>query len=221
MQPNWAEENLQVIRTLMERAGLYRRALAPVMFSAGLLGVAAAFMGSQFASIDPGSKGFLYYWVLVCIVALGVTFWITRRQAIRQGEALWTAPMRRVFQSLLPHFAAGALFTFVYSVHLSPSDGLGGGYNKLILIQVVTFWLAFYGCALSAAGQFISVGVRRLGLGFIISGALIYLNLSSNPKLWYASLLAEPNFVMGLTFGGLHLLAAAYLYFTEKPEVKP
>ena len=30
MEPNWAGEHLQVIRTLMERSALYRRALAPV-----------------------------------------------------------------------------------------------------------------------------------------------------------------------------------------------
>ena len=31
MEPNWAAEHLQVIRTLMERSALYRRALAPIM----------------------------------------------------------------------------------------------------------------------------------------------------------------------------------------------
>lgn len=42
MNPNWAEENLQTIRTLMERSALYRRALAPIMLGTGLLGVTAA-----------------------------------------------------------------------------------------------------------------------------------------------------------------------------------
>jgi hypothetical protein len=221
VQPNWAEENLQVIRTLMERAGPYRRALAPVMFSAGLLGLVAAVIGNQFDAIAPRHKGFLYYWTVVCAFALVVVSSIIRRQAVRDGESFWTAPMKRVTQSLLPHFAGGALFTCSYSAHMAPSDGLGAGYNQLIVLQIVTLWLAFYGCSLCAAGQFISAGVRRLGLCFILSGAAIYLNTSSNPKLWHVSLFADPNFVMGLTFGGFHLLAAAYLYFTEKREPTP
>ena len=38
MESNWAEENLQTIRTLMERSAVYRRALAPIMLFAGALG---------------------------------------------------------------------------------------------------------------------------------------------------------------------------------------
>ena len=42
METNWAAEHLQVIRTLMERSALYRRALAPVMLVSGVLGTGAA-----------------------------------------------------------------------------------------------------------------------------------------------------------------------------------
>src|SRR5438132_963526 len=40
MDTNWAAEHLQVIRTLMERSAVYRRALAPVMILNGVLGTA-------------------------------------------------------------------------------------------------------------------------------------------------------------------------------------
>src|SRR5436189_1798 len=39
MESNWATEHLQVIRTLMERAEIYRRALAPVMLLTGTAGL--------------------------------------------------------------------------------------------------------------------------------------------------------------------------------------
>ena len=45
MKPDWAEENLQTIRTLMERSAVYRRALAPIMLFAGAVGAAAAIIG--------------------------------------------------------------------------------------------------------------------------------------------------------------------------------
>ena len=42
MSANWAEDNLQTIRTLMERASVYRRALAPVSMAAGGMGLITA-----------------------------------------------------------------------------------------------------------------------------------------------------------------------------------
>ena len=45
MQSDWAAENLQVIRTLMERSAIYRRALGPMTTFAGGLGTAAAIAG--------------------------------------------------------------------------------------------------------------------------------------------------------------------------------
>ncbi len=44
MQTDWAAENLRVIRTLMERGAVYRRALAPLVGAVGLAGVAAALL---------------------------------------------------------------------------------------------------------------------------------------------------------------------------------
>ena len=42
MNANWAEENLKTIRSLMEQARLYRRAMAPLALMVGTLGVVAA-----------------------------------------------------------------------------------------------------------------------------------------------------------------------------------
>ena len=53
MESNWAAEHLQVIRTLMERASLYRRALAPIMIYNGLLGISAGALGWVFKIVSP------------------------------------------------------------------------------------------------------------------------------------------------------------------------
>ena len=42
MESNWAAEHLQVIRTLMERSAIYRRALAPIMLGTGVLVLGAS-----------------------------------------------------------------------------------------------------------------------------------------------------------------------------------
>ena len=45
METKWAVDNLQTIRTLMERSALYRRALAPIMILAGTIGIAGGLTG--------------------------------------------------------------------------------------------------------------------------------------------------------------------------------
>lgn len=214
MQPNWAEENLQIIRTLMERAGLYRRALAPVMLSVGLLGVGGWWVGDQLRSETFSS--FVTLWFSVAAIAVAGAALIIRRQALNSVEPFWTGPTKRVTFAMLPPLTAGLMLVLVQFAARSSTGSSGG---------LEIGWPLLYGCALHSAGQFISRGVRLLGWGFIsASVALIYIQmhiaigLDEKGKL---PIWVQPNAMMGMTFGGLHLVAAAYLYFTEKTEAKP
>ena len=45
MDNHWAVENLQTIRTLMERSAVYRRALAPIMIFVGTVGIVGGLVG--------------------------------------------------------------------------------------------------------------------------------------------------------------------------------
>ena len=47
MNDDWAAEHLQTIRTLMERAALYRRALAPIATYAGAMGILGGIAGAK------------------------------------------------------------------------------------------------------------------------------------------------------------------------------
>src|SRR5712692_9712536 len=100
MQDNWAAEHLQVIRTLMERSAIYRRALAPVMTFTGIIGIMAAVVGWGFKIETP--RGFTAYWTLVSWVAVGAAYLLVRRQSLKDAEPFWSPPTRRVTQALLP-----------------------------------------------------------------------------------------------------------------------
>src|SRR3974390_2283046 len=78
MDSNLAAEHLQVIRTLMERSAVYRRALAPVMIFAGALGLSAAVVGWKLGIIQP--KLFVGYWYGVAAVGVIGAFMMVRRQ---------------------------------------------------------------------------------------------------------------------------------------------
>jgi hypothetical protein len=200
MKPDWAEENLQTIRTLMERSAVYRRALAPIMIFAGLLGVAAAALG--FSCHLETMRAFGTLWLGTAVVVVAGAFLITRRQAIRDKENFWSPPTRRVGQALLPPLFAGMFLGFAFT--------FVGLTNPVILTFI---WLFFYGCALHSAGFFMPHGMKWFGWLFILSASAVLLLLV---------LVVPPtgeisaHWLMGFFFGVLHLAYGIYLYLTER-----
>ncbi len=200
MESNSAAEHLQVIRTLMERSALYRRALAPIMSFAGLAGLAAAGAGCG-AGIFSG-RAFVLYWLLVAAVTLAGVSLLVRRQALRDRETFWSLPTRRVARAAALPLAAGLVFSLVLLL-------LEVGHSRWMFIFPNLF---FYACALHAAGFFMSRGIRLFSWGLIVLGGVCLLVV---PRFQ-----TEPNPVvdhalMGGFFGLLHLGYGVYLYFTE------
>jgi hypothetical protein len=200
METKWAEENLQTIRTLMERSALYRRALAPIMLFTGALGVVAAAIGILF-HLD-SMRVFGALWLGTAVVVVSGVFFIARRQAIKDRESFWSPPTQRVGQALLPPLFAGMLLGFVFTF-----VGLA---NPAILTFI---WLFFYGCALHSAGFFMPHGMKWFGWLFILSAsiALLLLVMVVPPTAEFSA-----HWLMGFFFGVLHLAYGAYLYLTEK-----
>ena len=204
MNPNWAEENLQTIRTLMERSALYRRALAPIMLFAGALGVIAAALGLIF-HLD-STREFGVLWLSAAVFVIAGAFFIARRQALKDKENFWSPPTRRVAQALLPPLTAGMCVSLVV-VYLVNGDA-GSGFNLLLTLV----WLLFYGCALHAAGFFMPRGMKWFGWIYIGSAcAFLFFLAVVQPKIEI-----NAQWLMGFFFGMLHLACGAYLYLTEK-----
>src|SRR5262249_25290149 len=141
MESNWAAEHLQVIRTLMERSALYRRALAPIMIFTGLLGVAGGVVG--WVLKIGTAQAFIGYWAGVGFAALAGSFVLVRRQALKESEPFWSPPTRRVAQALLPPLFVGSVAGLLALVC--------SGWDFLPAWGLPIFWMLLYGCALNAA----------------------------------------------------------------------
>jgi hypothetical protein len=208
MESNWAAEHLQVIRTLMERSALYRRALAPIMIFNGMVGLAAAMLGWALKVGSP--HAFILYWAAVCVVAMTGSFLLVRRQAIKDSEPLWSPPTRRVSQAFLPPLAAGLMIgTVAWMRGGSAPENVGDLTGTLWLPAL---WVVLYGCAFHAAGFFMPRGMKIFGWAFIVGGCGLF--TAGIPD--GARPLDCAYGVMGLFFGGLHLAYGVYLYFTER-----
>lgn len=203
MEIDWAQERLDVIRTLMERSAIYRRALAPIMGMVGVLGSFAAAIGYLLKLNS--APAFTFYWMSISLIALGLAFFLIRRQALHEKEPFWSPPTRRVAQALIPALFAGAVYGAVSAVEISKAPATG--------FLPVPVWMLFYGCAVHAAGFFMPRGMKLFGWIFILAGGGLLLGMaqtSANLPFRYGHLL------MGFFFGGFHCAYGLYLYFSEK-----
>lgn len=217
MESNKAAEHLQIIRTLMERSALYRRALAPIMVFAGATGIAAAAAGILLSV--QSQRAFIGYWVSVALLGVVGAFLLVRRQALKSAEPFWSPPTRRVAQALCPALSVGlmlAVWVFVFcsksadgTMTTESEDDAGQ------LCWMPALWAVFYGCALHAAGFFTSRGLRLFGWLFIAAGngVLLWLVLLSAGEFadfpWQRS-----HWLMGILFGLFQLAYGTYLFVT-------
>lgn len=210
MEPNWANEHLQVIRTLMERSALYRRALAPVMILNGAMGTLAAAAGIIARISSP--QVFIGYWLAVALVAVVGSLLLVRRQALKDVEPFWSPPTRRVGQALTPALLFGFVVGLGVLLHShGEASAQPGGFGDLSLRWLPLLWVALYGCALHAAGFFTPRGLRLFGWAFVLGSSAFC--LSALPNLFDSRLVGHG--IMGLFFGLAHLAYGIYLYFTE------
>jgi hypothetical protein len=205
MESNTAADHLQVIRTLMERSAIYRRALAPIMLTTGFIGAVAALAGwlGGISSL----RSFALYWMVVSLVALSTSLLLVRRQAIKDAEKFWSPPTRRVAQGFLPPLFVGMIIGLASVVR--PELDFVPPWSLPVL------WMFLYGCALQAAGFFMARGIRLFGSVFVGAGCAVLtwcLITDAPPSL------VMNHLVMGLGFGGLHLAYGIYLRFTEQSK---
>jgi hypothetical protein len=203
MDTNWAADNLQTIRTLMERSAIYRRALAPVMTFTGSVGIVAAAV-AHFLAIE-AVRPFAIYWMCVSLVAIAGDYLLVRRQALGEKEPFWSPPTRRVTQAIIPALFVGLAAGIFFIVWLQ---------NTKLTILLPLIWILLYGCALHAAGFFMPPrGIRLFAWAFLIGGCALLLKVAAAPE-WPDP--AHANGLMGLFFGAAQLAYGVYLYFTEQ-----
>ena len=195
-----AEEHLRIIRSLMEKATIYRTISAEAALVAGSLSVVTASVG---ASIAPPSWDlavelveFATPWVLVLLTASAANFFLLSRDAQRRGEAFISQRMRLAIRGMLPALLAGAVCVLV------PTAGGWAGTASL--------WVLFYGISLLAASHFAPKSICWLGRAFFAAGVALLLAGSFVFDWWlHTNQLRTAHLIMGATFGLFHLVYAA------------
>ena len=198
MDQERAEQNLELIRTLMERATRYEYLSARAGLQVGGIAVAGALAFTVLDAASPLAFGLV--WFAVFWLSVGVMVREQVREVRDAGVPLWTRPAREIVRALVPAMTMSALV----SLH---------AFARGRHLELPGVWMLCYGVGALATSTYAPAVVAQMGWAFMACGAL---------TLWLGAHWATA--MMGLVFGGGHLaLGIGLLAHRRRPlrQIKP
>ncbi len=180
-----AEENLRVIRELMERSTKFST------FSgfSGVLAGAASIVGCLMTDRLSGGRHawphapveFLTIWSLVIVFAVGADYLLMKRRAVRVGKRVVSRLGKQMIVASAPGLGSGMLLTLFFL-------------QQGLMPHIYPVWMLCYGSAVAAVGLFSQREVSLLGAAFLLAGAAtLFMPISMGLPM------------MAAVFGGFHI----------------
>ncbi len=186
-----AEEHLRVIRSLMEKATIYRAISAPGALIGGGLSLAAAAVGVRLARPEVP-----LVWGAVLIFTTLANLVLLRRDRHEGETGFLTQRMALALRGMLPALLAGGLVVLLE---------IEGGWAA-----ITSLWTLLYGVSLLAAAHFAPKSICWLGRAFFGAGAGLLAAGTFVFDHWCGSdQVLAAHAIMGCTFGLFHLIYAA------------
>jgi hypothetical protein len=196
--PELAAQHLQTIRSLMERAAIYRAISAPSALIGGLLSLGAA-GAAVFAATYPWFTvtWLLWLWGGVLSGTLSAHAIFLWRESCREQRPIWSPAFRLALRSALPLIILSGIWLIAYVpalVSTAPNF-------------IVMGCCLLYGLILLSTQSFAPRSVIVLGWAFFLAGCLMIPVFALAAPRWFYTQ-AAGSAGMGLTFGLFHLLYA-------------
>ena len=207
---DYAGQQLRIIRSLMQRATIYRSISAPTALVGGLLslgGFATAYYAKHHRHHPLTPNEFLIVWLVVlALTGLTNVIFLARGASLRE-EPFFSGGMRCAMASLAPAFCSAGLLTLM--VHRP--------------MHLAILWMVFYGIGLLATQHFAPRSLVILGLTFFLTGCGL---LTSWRHLFIPPDHGEPSAlvvsgILAATFGGFHLAYAAAVWALGEDRAEP
>src|SRR5438105_4955217 len=157
-----AEENLRVIRSLMERSTRFSTFSGPSGILAGTFAIIGCLTHRFYVaalSQDARYAAMLVTWSLVVLAAITADYVLTKRRAHMVGKYIRSHLGRQIVLASAPGLGLGVLITLYLLVIRRLDDAF-------------PFWMLSYGAAVCAVGLFSQREVGRLGCAFVGAGVV-------------------------------------------------
>lgn len=196
-----AVEQLRVIRSMMERATIFRALTGETAMLGGAVALAVAWLSE-------GRRGWAWagWWLggLGLVLAFNV-FQILRMRAAHQ-RPFWSSGLRLALRGALPSLIAGGFLGLLF---------VRGGAER----PAACLWILHYGLALLAIREFAPKSMVWLGWAFVVFGVSCLAGVTGVVDIltdWTAHL--NGSQLMAIAFGGFHLVYGALIVTTSRRE---
>ena len=140
-----ALENLRIIRSLMEKAHIYRAVSAPAALTGGVLALVASGWPVWHALTHNGDAAmcdmcFLETWLIILTIASALNVFLLAKEAKRRNQPFVSAGMRMALRAFLPPLLVGGcvgigLIVFLHNLTLAALI-----WPFILLIAAVLSW---------------------------------------------------------------------------------
>jgi hypothetical protein len=196
--PSAAEEHLRVIRSLMEKATIYRAISAQAALFAGTLACAVGLFAQMKQAAPDSDQIFVIRWFCVLGLGAAANFYFLHRDARLRGETFASAGMRMALRAMAPPLVCGGCLSFLASETVTAA-----------------LWILFYGLALLSTGHFAPRSLERLGYAFVAAGlAAVFLQKGGV----FDNMSGAADLLMAVCFGLFHLVYAAFAWPRSQPQ---
>jgi hypothetical protein len=206
-----ASSQLRVIRSLMERATVYRSLSAPTALVGGLLslgGFATAYYAKHHRHQPLSPTEFLIVWLVILALTCLANAIFLWRGSMQRDEPFFSSGMKCALSSLAPAFFAAGVMTPLL-MHRP--------------IELALLWVTLYGMGLLSTQHFAPRSIVVLGLSFFVTGCGLLVSwkhfFMPNPHLEPSALVVSG--IMAATFGGYHLAYAAAVWALGEERSEP
>ena len=206
--PKAAEENLKVIRELMERATTYRALLTlPAIIGCVLTLVVGGWMVS--AGKDLSLNQFVFIWLGVFLAVDAANSILIFRESRRRGTEFPSPQTMHGAFAMLPGLLAGGVVGIILAlVNEDP-------------VRCALMWAVFAGLSLLSTKSFAPRSIVGLGWTILIAGLGIFSWKELGGFLPGDNSVSQASLVMILTFGGPLALYAMWTGVVSKKSSDP
>ena len=199
-----AVEQLRIIRSVMERATIFRALSGETALIGGAAAMAAAWLSE-------GKHGWAWagWWLfgLACVLVFNV-FQIFRMKVAHQ-RPFWSSGLKVALRGVLPSVIAGGFLGMLFVRSGTPNAESQGA----------CIWILHYGLALLAIREFAPKSMVWLGWAFVVFGVGSLAGVTGVVDIFTQWIMhTNGSRLMAIAFGGFHLIYGALIVTTGQRE---
>ena len=207
-----AAEQLRVIRSMMERATIFRALSGETAMLGGAVALAVAW-----ASEKRHGWGWAGWWLGGLAVVLAFNVFQIYRMRAEHRRPFWGSGLRLALRGALPSLIAGGFVGLLFvrgGVH-GGAAGAAAAADRC----AACLWILHYGLALLAIREFAPKSMVWLGWAFVVFGVTCLAGVTQVleiPPEWTQHV--NGSRLMAIAFGGFHLVYGCLILTTGRRE---